>query len=93
MVAKCANPTCVTLFRYLRGGKLFRVDPPPYSANSASPLPPPAAEFKLTVRHSEYFWLCEQCAKSMTLTSNQYGRSTIAACNRYQVGPLILKGA
>lgn len=53
MLAKCANPSCSRLFRYLREGKLFWLEPT--QPNGRSPNP-----------HGEWFWLCEQCSRVMT---------------------------
>jgi len=89
MVTKCANPSCGTLFRYLRGGKLFLVEPPPYSITSTPLRPFPDAELKTSVPRSEYFWLCEHCAKSMTIAPDQYGRAAIAFRDRKQIYPAV----
>lgn len=60
MLAKCANPACSAPFRYLHEGKLFRLDlgagPPSLSGH--------------VPRRLQYFWLCDQCARSMTLEFN-----------------------
>jgi hypothetical protein len=54
MVAKCANPSCSKPFRYFHEGKLFRLEPAkPKKADS--------------VWHAEWFWLCAECAPTMTL--------------------------
>jgi len=57
MLAKCANPACSVPFRYLHEGKLFRLDvgagPPAVSGHAP--------------RQLQYFWLCEGCARTMTL--------------------------
>lgn len=57
MLAKCANPTCFAPFRYLHEGKLFRLDlgAGPPSTNGHVP------------RQVQYFWLCDDCARRMTL--------------------------
>jgi len=57
MLAKCANPTCSAPFRYLHEGKLFRLD---LGAG------PPSASGHVP-RQLQYFWLCERCARTMTL--------------------------
>lgn len=66
MVTKCANPSCGTFFRYLRGGRLFLLEMPPLMPRSSQTN----AGFQLRKRgpHNEYFWLCERCAKNMTVT-------------------------
>jgi len=57
MVAKCINPYCNRPFRYLSHGKLFVTEYPPTLS----------AGVILHTRTREHFWLCEECAKSMTL--------------------------
>ncbi|HEU5335098.1 MAG TPA: hypothetical protein VFU27_04000 [Terriglobales bacterium] len=57
MLAKCANPTCSVPFRYLHEGKLFRLD---LGAG------PPSASGHVP-RQVQYFWLCDDCARRMTL--------------------------
>jgi len=57
MLAKCANPTCSTPFRYLHEGKLFRLD---LGAG------PPSRDTRIP-RQLQYFWLCDRCARTMTL--------------------------
>lgn len=68
MVSKCANPACGVSFRYLREGKLFRIERPSQQ-NSGSrsqfaddPVPKKAAS------HVEFFWLCRDCSQTMTLS-------------------------
>jgi hypothetical protein len=61
MLQKCANPQCTTPFRYLRNGKLFQVDIDRQGDIQISPV----------LRHgpvkTEYFWLCDECAASVTI--------------------------
>jgi len=65
MITKCANQRCGQPFLFFRGGKLFIVDvrskPQP-----GNPSTPDQAPQKL-----EHFWLCEQCAATMTLVVGQ----------------------
>ena len=57
MLEKCVNPFCNHPFRFLSHGKLFLVEFPP----------------RLAERHHhvfgrrEHFWLCEECARCMTV--------------------------
>lgn len=53
MLAKCANPSCSTPFRYLETGKLFRLENDPRESGRA--------------QKPEYFWLCHKCSKKLTL--------------------------
>jgi len=71
MVAKCANPSCDHQFRYLHRGRLFLVDQPPFTPESE-------ADFHDEVQRSEYFWLCESCCQTMTITSDKSGHAVIA---------------
>lgn len=57
MLAKCANPACAAPFRYLHEGKLFRLDLGAGPPSVTGHVP----------RRLQYFWLCDQCARSMTL--------------------------
>ena len=72
MVTKCANPSCHESFRYLRGGKLFLIEPPPFG-------PPPEAEFRDVFHPGEYFWLCKQCALTLTIASDKNGHVVLAS--------------
>ena len=57
MVSKCVNPYCNQPFRYLGRGKLFVTEfPPALVAGTA-----------LHTRNREHFWLCEECARIMTV--------------------------
>jgi hypothetical protein len=66
MISKCANPACSARFLYLHEGKLFRFE------REAKQDKERLLGFDPTVRkHSndvEFFWLCEQCSATMTLT-------------------------
>jgi hypothetical protein len=54
MLAKCANPSCSKPFRYLHEGKLYRLEAGQPNGRGLS-------------QHSEWFWLCDQCAARVTL--------------------------
>lgn len=58
MLSKCANPACSERFLYLHQGKLFQLTPLPE-------LQAVAGQF-LPQMH-ERFWLCDRCAKTMTV--------------------------
>jgi hypothetical protein len=55
MLSKCANPTCSTSFRYLHEGKLFKLQTK-LSRENAGDAP---------AQNVEYFWLCDQCARTL----------------------------
>ena len=78
MVTKCANPSCGAVFRYLRGGRLFLLEMPRSLLTSV--LSSPESGFgKGEFRSGEYFWLCEECAKEMTITTDENGHAFVAA--------------
>jgi hypothetical protein len=65
MVSKCANPECQKPFRYLRHGRLFRMEVQPGMERGAGLEGDLKA--RLPVRRIEFYWLCEECAATMTL--------------------------
>lgn len=54
MLAKCANPSCSKPFRYLHEGKLFRLEAGQPNGQSS-------------YKRSEWFWLCDDCVRKVTL--------------------------
>jgi hypothetical protein len=68
MLSKCANPACSNPFLYLHNGKLFRMD---VSAGAEAP------EGRKAPSRVEFFWLCIDCAASMTL-NYRYGVGVVA---------------
>ena len=87
MLSKCANPACSAKLRYLREGKIFRLDASlpsgrqhgegnPIEAGSAGIVvrclePTTAAGPHVGDMRREYFWLCALCAEEMTLAVSQ----------------------
>ncbi len=63
MLSKCANSSCSTAFLYLHDGKLFRMD--------VADVDLASADIKKPSRRVEFFWLCNECAATMTLTFKQ----------------------
>jgi len=61
MLSKCANPKCATELRYLRSGKVFKME-------TASETPFVVSGRK-PGRRVEHFWLCGECAEHLTLNS------------------------
>jgi hypothetical protein len=55
MLSKCINPACFVPFRYLHEGRIFQVDS---VARTTGPNVAPCHK-------TEFFWLCEKCARSM----------------------------
>jgi hypothetical protein len=58
MVAKCANPACFATFHSLRDGRVFVTE-------CETDYPSDASE---RVRQRQYFWLCNSCCRTMTVT-------------------------
>jgi hypothetical protein len=65
MVSKCANPDCSESFRYFHIGKLFRFETTRgwerRRALGEGEVP------RKAMRRIEFYWLCENCAATMTL--------------------------
>ncbi len=61
MVEKCANPACAETFRRLRDGRLFVKEVPVDSPSDGKGL----------ARQLQYFWLCNSCCRTMTLTTEK----------------------
>jgi hypothetical protein len=54
MLAKCLNPACSAVFRYLSDGRIFHLEIPVAGDTSTS-------------RRREYFWLCDSCCARFTV--------------------------
>lgn len=61
MLDKCSNPSCSALFRYLRDGRLFRLEADPIARTSKP-------------NKQEYFWLCDGCSPRMSLRIGEAGK-------------------
>ncbi len=61
MVEKCANPACVATFRRLGDGRLFVKEVPVDSSSDGKEL----------ARQLQYFWLCNSCYRTMTVTTDK----------------------
>jgi hypothetical protein len=68
MVTKCANSSCGRPFLYLRGGRLFLIEPAPLT-------PEREMGFQESLHRREYFWLCEKCAPTMTVVLDRNGHA------------------
>ncbi len=60
---KCANPACLTAFRWLVGGKFFRFRPESAASHSSDK----GAPSLLGIPRVEHYWLCERCSHVFTL--------------------------
>lgn len=69
MLSKCANPSCSSQFLYLHRGKLFRMEIDAWNGQAQDSSPDFAG--KKAPRRLEYFWLCEECAATMTVVIDQ----------------------
>jgi len=58
MLAKCANPECFEVFRFLHQGKVFCLSPTPDLQKISGTRSPSLRE---------RFWLCDGCSREMTL--------------------------
>lgn len=65
MLNTCANPNCREPFRYLRDGKLFRLQNDAKGSSSE-------------ISNPEYFWLCTSCAQTMSLRLTGDGEVVVA---------------
>jgi hypothetical protein len=63
MMSKCANPSCPSVFRYLRDGKLFQVP----AGTAARISGKRTTEQSNTPGRDEFFWLCGTCSKELTI--------------------------
>jgi hypothetical protein len=84
MVSKCANPNCSAPFRYLHAGKLFRVDT---SAGVDRSVATGANESQKKPLHRVvFYWLCEDCAATMTLIFDK--ENGVSVCPRAKGQPV-----
>lgn len=58
MIEKCANPACSARFLRLRDGRVFKVE---IEGD-------PTSEGKRQSRQTHYYWLCESCFHTVTVT-------------------------
>jgi len=82
MVSKCANPGCEAPFRYFHTGKLFRLDKE--SGYERRRVMGDERAVKKPMRHIEFYWLCDDCAKKMTLIFDQ--ASGVSVRHHLEVG-------
>ena len=80
MLSKCANPECSAHFLYLRQGKLFRFEVESARVGLA------ASKVGKILVHTEYFWLCDECVRTMTVVHR-------GACGVSVIPLLTLKAA
>ncbi len=66
MLHKCANPTCVNLFRSMHQGKLFVVESEGEEAQAQ--IQTNGSRKSRAPRRLEHYWLCDKCFPQVTLT-------------------------
>jgi hypothetical protein len=64
MLAKCANPDCSAVFRYLHEGKVYMVDSKAAFAGSGRTN---NAKIAGALYKCEYYWLCASCCRELTI--------------------------
>ena len=75
MLDKCANSICLTPFRRLSHGKLFRVERKAFVAGFTGLTPSRRSRPR---RHVEHYWLCDQCSSVLTLIfEKEHGMLTV----------------
>lgn len=80
MVSKCANPACSEQFRYLHLGKLFQLSPIPEIEKS---------EYGFNPVLYERFWLCDRCAREMTIVWLGTGARVVPLANKQSTAALV----
>jgi hypothetical protein len=87
MLSKCLNPSCSATFQYLNQGRLFRIDfsEAARKQHSGSRQKPRAVRSKSSPL--EHFWLCKECAQSMTVALDADGEVRVITLNPPVRGP------
>jgi hypothetical protein len=73
MLSKCLNPRCSATFQYLDQGRLFRID---FNEAARRRAPLGAKQnpaFRSKTHPIEHFWLCQECAQTMTVALDECG--------------------
>jgi phage terminase large subunit GpA-like protein len=76
MLSKCANPECSATFRYLSLGKVFRAEIPAGIDRRRATMGDGDSMNK-ALRRLEFYWLCEHCARKMTLVFDKEAGVTV----------------
>ena len=64
MLSKCANPACLSTFRYLHEGKLFLIE---FEAGPTKGKSRAALRNTGKSRAIDHVWLCSSCCRDMTV--------------------------
>jgi hypothetical protein len=76
MLSKCLNPVCSTPFRYLREGRIFKLE---------IPLPGSSGY----THRRELFWLCGPCSKTMMVVLRDNRAAVMPRFPALQPGQLV----
>jgi len=71
MITRCANPPCSRPFSTLAEGRLYQFEITSISISAVDESSTPFDE--TPQRETAHFWLCSQCASTMTLTLEPLG--------------------
>jgi uncharacterized protein YlaI len=71
MLSKCLNPRCSATFQYLDQGRLFRIDFNEAARKRASSGTKKDIAFQSKAHPIEHFWLCQECAQTMTVALDE----------------------
>jgi hypothetical protein len=77
MLDKCANPDCSAIFHRLRDGRLFVFDLQVIQGRARK------SHAGAKPHGRQYHWLCNECCKTLTLTSK--GGSTVTAVPKQSI--------
>jgi hypothetical protein len=73
MLSKCLNPNCSAILHHMGQGRLYRVNFTEAGRRSAPTGKVVAASIRSKSCPIEHFWLCENCATSMTIALSDAG--------------------
>ncbi len=73
MLSKCLNPRCSATFQYFGQGRLFRVDFADVGRKCALSGKEVVPSVRSKARPVEHFWLCEDCATTLTIALTDGG--------------------
>ncbi|SRR5579883_795864 len=78
MAAQCANPHCSSQFAFLHEGRVFVLRTTDDKAVISK-----RANFFGTIRRVQYAWLCDACAKKMTVVLGSDDRIQVVPASKF----------
>jgi hypothetical protein len=93
MLSKCLNPHCSATFQYLGQGRLFCVDFSEAGRKNARAAKPVVAPIRRKSYPIEHFWLCEDCARAMTVALSKSGEIRLVTREISSHGPSAVPAA